>query len=309
MQDLRLAFRSLRATPIVSVLMALAIPIVCLAAATPQSAVDELLAADRAFSAASAKTDVVTGLSAMFASDIVIPNPPGEFAEGKAEVVAELGADADNARSWTEWTPVRAGISADGQHGFTVGFMTLHRPGGVTQALKYLSYWVKQSEGWRVAVYKRVHAGEGSPSRALMPPVLPEHLVPPSTDAAVIARHRESLDQAERSFSNEAQKIGIGPAFAQYGSADAVNLGGVSAAGLVIGADEIGRLVGAGQPAAGSAIVWSPDKVLVASSGDLGVTIGMIRPHAPAAGQPTHFPFFTIWRRANTAAPWRYVAE
>src|SRR5476649_1178627 len=117
---------------------------IVLAAATPQSAVDDLLAADRAFSAASARTYLVTGLSAMFADDIVIPNPPGQFAEGKAAVVAMLRANPDNARSRTEWTPVRGGVSVDGQHGFTVGFMTISRPDDTTIALQYLSYWVKQ---------------------------------------------------------------------------------------------------------------------------------------------------------------------
>lgn len=289
--------------------LALAIPVICVAAATPQSAVDELLAADRAFSAASAKTDLVAGLAPMFALDVVIPNPPGQFAESKAAVVAALRANPDNARSQTEWTPVRGGISADGRHGFTAGFMTLNRPNGSTIPLKYLAYWVKQTEGWRVAVYKRVRSGEGSPSLALMAPALPDRLMPPSTDAAAIARFRESLDQAERSFSNDAQRIGLGAAFAQYGSADALNLGGASDAKLVVGPENIARLVAAGEPATGSTLSWAPDKVLVASSGDLGVTIGMIHPNAPAAGQPTSFPFFTIWRRPSPTAPWRYVAE
>jgi ketosteroid isomerase-like protein len=289
--------------------LALAVPVICLAAATPQGAVDELLAADRAFSAASAGTDLVTGLSAMFASDIVIPSPPGRFAEGKDAVVAALRANADNARSRTEWTPVRGGISADGQHGFTVGFMTIHRPDDSTIALKYLSYWVKQTDGWRVAAYKRVRAGEGSPSLATMAPALPDRILPPLADAAEIARYRESLARTEREFSYAAQRIGLGPAFAQFGSADAVNLGGASGAGLVVGAGNIARLVAADQPATGSTLSWSPDKVIVASSGDLGVTIGMIHPNAPAAGQPTSFPFFTIWRRPNPSAPWRYVAE
>jgi len=288
--------------------IAVALPVV-LAAATPQSVVDELLAADRAFSAASATTDLVSGLTAMFADDVVIPNPPEQFAEGKAAVVAMLRANADNARSRTEWTPVRGGVSADGQHGFTVGYMTLHRPDDTTLALKYLAYWVKRPEGWRVAAYKRSRAGEGSASHAMMAPALPAQLVTPSTDAAIIARHRETLDAAERAFSNEAQKIGLGPAFAQFGSADAVNLGGAGDAGIVVGAENIASMVSAGQPADGSTLNWAPDRVIVASSGDLGVTIGMIHPNTPRAGQPASFPFFTIWRRASPAAPWRYVAE
>ena len=284
------------------------IPGVCLAA-SPQSIVDELLAADRGFSAASANTDLISGLTAMFADDVVIPNPPGQFAEGKAAVVAMLRANADNAQSRTEWTPVRGGVSADGQQGFTAGFMTLTRPDGATLALKYLAYWVKHPEGWRVAAYKRARAGDGSASHAMIAPSLPSQLVAPSTDAAVIARHRESLDAAERAFSNEAQKIGLGPAFAKFGSDDALNLGGPAEAGLVIGAENIARIVSAGQPATGSTLNWAPDRVIVASSGDLGVTIGMIHPNVPAAGQPANFPFFTIWRRQSATAPWRYVAE
>lgn len=287
---------------------AMVIPALCLAA-TPQSAVDELLAADRAFSAASANTDLVSGLTAMFAEDVVIPSPPGQFVEGRTAVDAMLRANADNARSRTDWTPVRGGISADAQHGFTVGFMTIHRPDGTSLPLKYLAYWVKKPEGWRVVAYKRTRAGEGSRSLASMAPALPPALVAPSTDAAAIARHRDSLDAAERAFSDEAQRIGLAAAFEKFGSGDAVNLGGPSDAALVVGAANIARTVGAGQPATGSTLAWAPDRVIVASSGDLGVTIGMIHPNTPAAGQPTNFPFFTIWRRADPSSPWRYVAE
>ena len=292
----------------VLIAMALAMPVL-VHAATPQSVVDELLAVDRAFSAASAKTDLVAGLTAMFADDVVIPNPPGQFAEGKAAVVAMLRANADNARSRTEWAPVRAGVSADGVHGFTVGFMTLHRPDAATIALKYLAYWTRRPEGWRVAAYKRVRAAEGRPSLVEMTPALPTQIVAPVTDAAVITQHRQSLEKAERSFSDEAQQIGLGPAFAKFGSADAVNLAGGSEPGLIVGADNIARLVAAGQPSSGSSLHWAPDKVIVASSGDLGVTIGMVHPNAVAPDQPVNFPFFTIWRRPSATAPWRYVAE
>jgi hypothetical protein len=142
-----------------------------------------------------------------------------------------------------------------------------------------------------------------------MEPALPMQLVLPSTDAALIARHRDSLDHAERAFSDEAQTIGLGAAFMRFGSADAVNLGGATDPGLVIGPENIARLVAAGQPSSGSTLSWAPDKVIVASSGDLGVTIGMIHPNTPVDGQPASFPFFTIWRRADPSGPWRYIAE
>ena len=147
--------------------MALAIVLsVVVFAQTPQSAVDELLAADRAFSSSSSRTDLVNGLTAMFADDVVIPSPPGQLVEGKPAVVAMLRANPDNARSRTEWTPVRGGVSADRQQGFTVGFMTLRRPDDTMLRLKYLAYWVKYAEGWRVAVYKRARRRRASAAGA-----------------------------------------------------------------------------------------------------------------------------------------------
>ena len=56
--------------------------------------------------------------------------------------------------------------------------------------------------------------------------VLPKHLTPATNDAAAIEKHRESLADAERSFSRDAQTMGIGEAFKKYGSPDAINLGG-----------------------------------------------------------------------------------
>jgi ketosteroid isomerase-like protein len=291
-------------------LAAVAIPFLLAAADSPQAAVDELLAADRAFSTASAKTDVVAGLSPMFADDVVMPVPGGQFAEGKAAASAALAANADNAKSRIEWTPVRAGVSADLQHGFTLGFMTLQRPDGTAAPLKYLAYWVKKPEGWRVAAYKRNRAAAPAPALPPLAPVLPERAVKPSRDAAAIARHKATLDEAERSFSRDARKIGLGAAFARYGSADAVHLGPPTEAGLRVGVDNVARGVAGPDPLdKPSTISWGPDKSIVASSGDLGVTIGMIRPDAPAAGQPAALPFFTIWRRPTTDAPWRYIAE
>ena len=287
----------------------LAAALLLLAAASPQSAVDELLAADRGFSAASAKTDLVSGLTAMFADDVVIPMPPGQFVDGRTAVATALRANADNLTSRTEWTPVRGGISADGQHGFTFGYMTIHRQDGSDLPLKYLSYWVKRREGWRVAAFKRTRASAATTAAPPVAPAIPDRLVEPTTDAKQIAEAKASLDKAERAFSSDAQKIGIGRAFVQYGSADAINLGRPDEPGVVTGSENIGRLVAQGVPEGTSPVSWAPERVIVASSGDLGVTIGWIVPNTPSPDRPAKNPFFTIWRKANAAAPWRYVAE
>ena len=278
---------------------------------SPQTALNELLTADRGFSEASAHTDLIAGLSAMFADDVAMPIPGNQLVEGRAKVIEALRSNADNAKSRIEWVPVRGGVSGDGQHGFTLGYMTLHGPDATKTPLKYLAYWVKRAEGWRVVAYKRSRRAEGQVSLEPMTPALPARMVSPAADTNVITAFRESLDQTERAFSRDAQRIGIGAAFAQYCSADAINMGGATDAGFVVGSENIGRMVAAHAPATGSAVSWAPDKVIVASSGDLGVTIGWIHPNAAAADgtRAPGFPFFTIWRRASATGAWRYIAE
>jgi hypothetical protein len=68
-------------------------------------------------------------------------------------------------------------------------------------------------------------------------------------------------------------------------------------------------MVGEGYGPGVSPVSWAPERVIVASSGDLGVTIGWITRNSPEQNRPPRNPFFTIWRRANASAPWRYIAE
>ena len=273
---------------------------------TPQQALDVLLAADRAFSVESAKTTVVPGLTPMLAPDAIMPLPPGKFARGIAQIVEGLNANPDNVTGRVEWTPIRGGLSADGAQGFTFGFMTLHKPDGTIAPLKYMTYWVKGRDGWRAAAYKRTRRPVGEVSMAMMPASLPEKLVAP---VAITDAVRQSLVAAEKAFSDEAQTIGLGPAFAKFGLPDAANFGGAASATYVIGNEAIAKLVSAGQPATGSSVSWSCDTPIVASSGDLGVSIGFIRPNGAAPDGQTlpPSPFFTIWRKVNGV--WKYIAE
>lgn len=293
--------------------MMIAVALLCqLAAAgqvrTPQDAVDELLAADRAFAAASASTNAVEALSATFADEIMMAVPRGGFAEGKDTAIAALRANADNAASRLEWTVVRGGVSADGLHGFTFGYMTLHKPDKSQVPMKYLAYWIRKKDGWRVAALKRRARPAGDVPLAMMPPALPPRLVPPVTDPAAIEAAKKSLEAAERAFSDEAQTLGLGPAFTKYGRPDAVNMGGPADAAFVVGASEIGRTVSGGEPPSPSPVEWSADTSMIASTGDLGITFGTIRLNKPVAGREP-IPFFTIWWRESPSAPWRYIAE
>lgn len=276
---------------------------------SPQAVANELLAADRAFSDAGSQLEVVDAIAAMFADDVMAPAKPGEFVKGKAELVAVMRANPLNAGTRATWAPVRAGISADGEHGFTFGFMTLRRGDTPPTRTKYLAYWVKKREGWRVVAYRRTPSAEGEISRDRMPPSLPARIVPVNTDDALVARYRSSLVSAEKAFSDTSQVIGLGPAFKLNGRADAINMGGPTSADFTYGNDAIGEAVGKASVGKPSPVSWSAgDGAIVASSGDLGVTFGIITPNGAPAGTPG-FPFFTIWRRESVTAAWRYIAE
>ncbi len=244
----------------------------------------------------------------MFAADVSMPAPGGKIVEGVEAATQLLRASPENAVARAEWRPIRAGISADGLHGFTFGYGTLTRPDSSRVPWKYLSYWVKGPSGWRVVAYRRSDRADSAVSTARMPPTLPAALVAPA-DSRTVEAYRASLDQAERSFSDEAQRVGLEAAFVKWGRADAVNLGGPSA-GFVFGAEAIGATVSEGNPPGGSPVSWAPNRVVVAESGDLGVSIGVIRPNqAPPSGPSRGYSFFTVWYRATPSDPWRYIAE
>ena len=277
---------------------------------TPEAAVADLLQTDRDFARRSEGTDLVTGLSSMFDERIYL-NARGAMHHGRAPAITALRDTPDALTSRATWTPVRGGISADGLHGFTFGYMTMTRADGTTQPGKYLAYWIRGDEGWRVVAYRRALRPAGDVSLAPLPPSLPDHLVSPTSDSAVIRAHAASVADAERAFSAEAQVIGLGPAFEKFGRADAVNMGGPQSAEFVRGNVAIGQSVGAGATA-DDLVIWGPEHVFVASSGDLGVTIGTIEIGRKSAGDGAprqRVPFFTIWRRDGPGAPWRYIAE
>jgi ketosteroid isomerase-like protein len=278
---------------------------------TPQQVAESLLEADRAFSTAAARTDMIATLSTMFVDSVIMPLPQTGFAKGRSAVLAALRALPGVADARVTWTPIRAGISADAAHGFTFGYVTLHAPDSSRVSRKYMAYWVRDDAGpWRVIAYKQGRAPGPPPAATLMAAALPSAIISSRANPSRLRVLRHELMRAEDAFSQEAQRIGVGNAFAALGAADAVNMGGSASSSFVVGAQAIATHVARGDMAA-SDVVWGADTAFVASSGDLGITFGVIREKKPEAGSDpgAGYPFFTIWRRAGPTAPWRYVAE
>lgn len=275
------------------------------APATAKSNVDELLAADRAFASQAATVDPVAGITAMLDADAAMPVTGKGIVTGKAAVTDAFKASPAFKDGHLSWAPVRAGVAADGTHGFTYGFLTVGSGDAAKRDRKYLSYWVKRPAGWRVVAYRQNPREAGEVSTAMIEPALPAFAAEPLDNPAITALHQESLAAAEKSFSDHAQNVGLKTAFRDFGRQDAMNM--YAGAGFAYGLDAVVANFKEEGPAK---IHWSTERSFVASSGDLGVSIGMIRPNdPPKAGEPEGFPFFTVWKRDGPNEPWRYIAE
>lgn len=276
----------------------------------PLAAVTTLLEIDRAFSKTSSDLSMRAALDAMFADGVIAPWQRGEILKGKAAVIRALLQSPDSVAKLS-WAPIRGGVSADGLHGFTFGYLAAEHPDGRLAHSKYMAYWVREPRGWRVAAWKRRPIGAAPLASEPHAPSLPSRIVKATADSDVIARYYRSLVNAEAGFSQLAQRVGLSRAFTDMGSDDAVNMGGPDDPQFVVGAANIARSVAPVNGDQPATITWGADTALVSSSGDLGITFGVIRPkvqqdpNAPVPGAA----FFTIWRRASLSAPWRYIAE
>lgn len=284
-------------------------------ARTPQQALDDLLETDRGHAAAATALSPAEGILRLLAPDAVMPAAPGVLLQGRAAIERGLSRDTLLATGTLRWAPVRGGIAADGQHGFTYGYMELARANGSRVPMKYLAYWVRTDGQWHVVAYKRRVRPAGEVRDTLLPPLLPGALRPGATQPRDREKDRQSLGEAEFSFSDLAGKIGLGPAFERTADAAAMNMGGPGHPAFVFGPAAIGRAVGGDTPGP-SPVTWGPTvDVIVASSGDLGVVIGFIKPRTTGASEaaprpdPRGMPFFTVWRRESPRHPWKFVAE
>lgn len=278
-------------------------------AVTPAAQLAELVAADKAFAEKARDLPFPDAVGAMLAPDAVMPARGSKpFLRSRDEIIAYLKANPATVVAHAEWMPVRGGISADGRQGFTAGYLTITQPDGTKQPGKYMTYWGRTIDGWRALAYKRAPRPEGAVDGAFHALGLPD---PAKWRGPALRNALDTLLDAERAFAAKAQIIGVGPAFAEYGRADAINMGAgagytESAAAIAAGFDP--------EPEPGKTIEWGPDFGIVSASGDLGVSFGRITPKqrlpglAPDAPVPAS-PFFTIWHRDTPTGPWRYIAE
>jgi ketosteroid isomerase-like protein len=263
----------------------------------------ELLAVDLAYAAAAKSVNLLDALVAPLAPQAVFLAPGPVFPRGPAAVRALLSATPSNALAKWSYAPIRVDVSSDGKEGYTMGYTELTNAAGAVAPGRYLSYWVKQSDGtWKVEAYKRIARAAGQVS--LKPP--PGFETPdnkhrryfPNTDAASEAAAAAAADQA---FSDLAQVVGNSAAFARYAAPSAAQSGTSASVGW-----EFGRaaIAAAHASEALGTFSWTPVIAHAAESGDLAFTVGWV---FNSAGQ-TLGKYFSVWQKQNTGE-WLYVVD
>jgi Ketosteroid isomerase homolog len=128
---------------------------VLLAAAAGAAPKDDILAADRAFSALSVKEGAHAAFLAYITDDVRLFDGTRPPLIGKAAVAAyyagEEKADPAYAKRRLEWTPAEAEVSPDGILGWTRGtwFFSSPKADGASLRLTgyYVTAWRRQSDG------------------------------------------------------------------------------------------------------------------------------------------------------------------
>lgn len=258
----------------------------------------ELLAADRAYGVAESGVFLPAKLLAAFSPNVHLL-AGGQHVHGKEAAERLLASNPVNPKSTIEWTPRSGGVSADGTNGYTFGFTTQRRADGIAIAGKYVAYWIREQGVWRMAAFKRGPRASGD---APVRDFAIETVVAADVDSATAARE---IAATEKAFSDDAGARGVVAAFRSAASEFAATMGGPADADFRYGPDQVAAGVGAGGDT--KALSWGSDEVLVARSGDLGLSLGRIHVKPDSGVAPPPIPFFTVWRREN--GRWRYLAE
>ncbi|MGE5233874.1 MAG: YybH family protein [Acidobacteriota bacterium] len=124
-------------------------------AAPPPASTADLLAADRAFEAATVARGAA-GWGSFFAAEGIAVPPSGPLPKGgPAAAEAEMKGLFADPKAALRWQPEQAVLAKSGELGYTIGSYELHAtgPGGnpVTRKGRYLTVWRRQADGsWKV---------------------------------------------------------------------------------------------------------------------------------------------------------------
>jgi ketosteroid isomerase-like protein len=260
-----------------------------------------LLSADSALST-TANSSLHNALAAGAADSIVMLMPALPRIVGRADVLAAIDSLNAVTNRTMSWHPIRAELSADGTRGYTYGYgrrVALTDTLTSVAPIQYLSFWQRDSTGWKLEAWMVSAGGPDAPASA--PPACahpgpPEYSSRDANDAIATAR------AADLDFSARSVKSGAGAAFAQYAAPDGASIG-TGATEIVCGRDAVAQSV---QSLEAGVLTWEPVVADAAPSGDLAFTSGDATIHGEHG--LVYSKYLTIWKRSANGS-WFFVAD
>jgi ketosteroid isomerase-like protein len=281
--------------------LSMMIPATLLASAIPSAAQvdlnaarESLRAADHAVSAAAETRGLAGGLVPHLADSADVLIPGAVLVRGRDAAVAVIRS-SQFADTRMKLEPVRVDVSADGRSGYTYGGAT-RLAADSSSPVRYIAYWNREGADWKIAAF---HFNL-SPEPVTPPPAgfFPD---PPASAAAVsgvdVAAALEQIMQADRDFAALAMAQNPGVAFGTWAAPDGALLGGQYGREAIMAAFAGG----------GGTLEWGPVAGRMATSGDLGYTVGTAVRRG-ADGRVGYTKYLTVWRRQPNGE-WRWVVD
>ncbi|HEY7859788.1 MAG TPA: nuclear transport factor 2 family protein [Gemmatimonadaceae bacterium] len=260
-----------------------------------------LLSADSALSTA-ANSSLHDALAAGAADSIVMLMPALPRIVGRDAVLAAIDSLNAVTNRTMSWHPIRAELSADGTRGYTYGYgrrVALTDTLTSVAPIQYLSFWQRDTTGWKLEAWMVSAGGPDAPSTA---PLACAHPGPPEyssrNDADAIATARST----DLDFSARSVKAGAGAAFAQYAAPDGASIG-TGETEITCGRDAVAQAL---QSIGPGVLTWEPVVADAAPSGDLAFTSGDAIIHGEHG--LAYSKYLTIWKRSANGS-WYFVAD
>ena len=272
-----------------------------------QAAHDELLRADIARADSVSRRGLPDGLAANLTDDVVYLRGELPILRGRDAVRAIAAAESIAAPFAVRWQPVRAETSRDGKTGYSYGYTIVSATANGTPSIRvdrYIAFWRQLPVGWRIAAYAETY---GAPPPALTIPNAAAAAVLPNVPMTRRSGALDEIRSADVEFSSDASKHGTGVAFGRYAAADAQIFSGPGE--FISGPHAIAESFG--PPTEKNTLVWHPVHGEVASSGDLGFTVGnavFTGVREDGAKIERFSKYLTVWKKQRDGS-WRYVVD
>ncbi len=270
----------------------------------------ELYAADAAHTAAIAQLGPVDGLVSAMRGNAVYLAAGIDILRGRHDIRETVAAENPDPEHTTLARTLAGGdVSADGNFGFTFGWITRTAPGGATSYGTYVATWEREDgEDFRVtAYYTRSSPFPHIPPRTGFPLFLDGAGAGGVPHEGSMAEQRRSVAEADTAFAALSVEQGYSIAFPAY-AADFMMAFGRNFVGLV-GNAEITAAYAGWTPA--ETLDWAPAYSSASASGDLGWTVGNAVSSAVDAQGVVHrsySKYLTLWAR-NASGDWRFIAD